>query len=189
MLTINTYTVDITAADLERAWSGDRNEWGLCGPITINSDEVMRFRPREGGFEWDRYDEESGTWYAAGSARAADILALVDNLDDLATLLKMRGLWEAIAPSALPTYGGHWPDATLGVYSWDATRVLTIEGDEIAIMPRVEWEEPEARDMDDDERVGLVRSLRAMRRETVALQVAEMIEGDELRAIMMEAQS
>lgn len=179
----------ITASELEQAWGTDSWEWGLRGPTRIDPTEDMRFEPVEGSPEWTWSRHEDDIWHPVETIPARDILALCATIDELAQLAGVWGALDTFDLADLPTYGGHEPDETLGVYSWDATRVLTIEGDEIALMPRVEWEEPSSRDMDDATRVGLVRSLRAMRRDVVALQVAEMIESVELRAIMMEAQS
>jgi len=54
----------------------------------------------------------------------------IDSLDDLLQVVnEYHDILDAFTSCDLPTFGGIEPDSTVGIYSWDATRLL-VPGDE-----------------------------------------------------------
>jgi hypothetical protein len=63
-------------------------------------------------------------------------LNTITNLRDLRDYLNALDNTDSIDVCNLPVFGGEEPRDTHGIYSWDATHVLTHYQDEWAIEPR-----------------------------------------------------
>ena len=115
-----------------------------------------------------------------GSPTTDAILSLLPDLDVLVDFINDHdNILGGSRGDSLPTWGTA-PHETLGIYSWDETRVMFLEG-EASTAPRWPYDHPNAEDMDDDEIMGIVRSYDAEGNTEAVQWALGLVENDDLR--------
>lgn len=110
--------------------------------ITIRMPDALRQQIRVAAAN---RDESMNTWMVQ-KLRAAAARDSLRDLDDVYRAMKNKDI-AAMDPqhpeqwsAELPTFGGPEPEDTMGVWSWDESRLIVGEGDNLEIVTREEWE-------------------------------------------------
>jgi len=81
---------------------------------------------------WDEQDPNNIGWaYRVDGGESGAI----DSLDDLLQVVQNYEIDDRQMVE-LPTFGGDEPPSTVGIWSWDTTRMMVGEGDDINIIKR-----------------------------------------------------
>ena len=158
--------------------------FGHDSGYALDHGEEVRLTPIPSQKLWraEVYLEDDGvTVPIARRMEPHEILTLCESLDDMVRLFdEVDGSLETFDKDDFFHLGGHKPDDTTNVYAWDEERVLLVDG-EAMLLDRWEHEHPDAAHMKDNERVGLIRALRAQGRKALADQIRGLIKKDDLR--------
>lgn len=120
------------------------------GLYTDGGGQFIWLRPDQAGIYYD----EASTWMQEDPRveTLAEAIEDASNLDDLAEALNSlagidpdlrEAVEDEIDMTSLPTFGGPEPDDTLGVWSWDETRLLVGDSQPFEIVPRPHDEDDE----------------------------------------------